>query len=127
MAKTAIHTDNAPVPGGGYSQGIVAGDFVYTAGMGPVDPQTGVLVGAGDVAEQTRQVLRNLRAILAERDLTLDHVVKVTTHLAEVARDFAAYDAAYQEFFTDPKPARTTVGSTLKGILVEIDVVAYAG
>jgi enamine deaminase RidA (YjgF/YER057c/UK114 family) len=51
----------------------------------------------------------------------------VTSHLADLDRDFAAYDAAYQEFFTDPRPVRTTVGSTLNGILVEIDVVAYAG
>lgn len=72
-------------------------------------------------------MLRNLSGILAERDLTLDHVVKVTVHLADLDRDFPAYDAAYREFFSDPKPARTTVGSTLAGILVEIDLVAYAG
>ena len=61
--------------------------------------------------------------MLAERGLTLDNVVKVTTHLADLDRDFAAYRA----FFADPKPARTTIGSTLPGIWVEIDVVAYAG
>ncbi|MDQ1709141.1 MAG: 2-iminobutanoate/2-iminopropanoate deaminase [Frankiaceae bacterium] len=127
MPKTQITTDQAPKPGGGYSQGMAAGDFVFTAGMGPADPATGALVGPGDVAEQTRQVLRNLAAILAERGLTLADVVKVTSHLADLDRDFAAYDAAYQEFFTDPRPVRTTVGSTLNGILVEIDVVAYAG
>ena len=65
--------------------------------------------------------------VQAERGLTLDHVVKVTIHLADLDRDFAAYDAAYRAFFADPKPARRTVGSTLAGILVEIDVVAYAG
>jgi reactive intermediate/imine deaminase len=127
MAKMQIKTDQAPKPGGGYSQGIAAGNFVFTAGMGPGDPATGELVGPDDVAEQTRQVLRNLAGILAERGLTLADVVKVTSHLAELDRDFAAYDAAYREFFQDPKPVRTTVGSKLAGILVEIDVVAYAG
>lgn len=127
MPKAEIRSDNAPAPAGGYSQGIAVGDFVFTAGMGPADPVTGDLVGGNDVAEQTRQVLRNLSAVLAERDLTLDHVVKVTVHLADLDRDFVAYDAAYREFFSDPKPVRTTVGSTLAGILVEIDVVAYAG
>jgi enamine deaminase RidA (YjgF/YER057c/UK114 family) len=63
-AKQEIRTDKAPAPGGSYSQGLVAGDFLYTAGMGPMDPRTGEVVG-DDVASQTRQVLDNLRAVLA--------------------------------------------------------------
>jgi reactive intermediate/imine deaminase len=121
MAKTAVHTANAPQPAGPYSQGIEANGFFYTAGFGPQDPATGAV--AGTVAEQTRQVLRNIAAVLAERGLTLDDCVKTTVHLADLA-DFAQFNEAYKEFFTEPYPVRTTVGSQLANILVEIDVVA---
>ncbi|MFJ4918410.1 RidA family protein [Streptomyces sp. NPDC088725] len=122
MSKRAVHTDSAPRPAGAYSQGVVAGGFLYTAGFGPQDPETGkVPEGA---AAQTAQVLRNISAVLAARGLTLDDVVKATVHLADLHRDFEAFNAAYREFFTDPCPVRTTVGSELMNILVEIDVVA---
>jgi len=75
------------------------------------------------VREQTRQVLRNIGAVLAEYGLDFDDVVKVTAHLEDLA-DFAEYNEAYAEFFTEPYPVRTTVGSRLADILVEIDVVA---
>lgn len=116
---------HAPRPAGAYSQGVLAGGFLYTAGFGPQDPVTGQLPGT--VGQQTAQALRNVRAVLAERGLALDDVVKVTVHLADLHRDFAGFDAAYGEFFTAPYPVRTTVGSELMDILVEIDVVAYAG
>lgn len=122
MSGRAVHTTGAPRPAGAYSQGVVAGGFLYTAGFGPQDPRTGAV--AERVGEQTRQVLRNVRALLAERGLTLDDVVKVTVHLQHLRRDFAEFDAAYRELFTEPYPVRTTVGSDLMDILVEIDVVA---
>ena len=121
MTKSAIRTSSAPQPAGPYSQGIVANGFFYTAGFGPQDPATGTV--AEGVADQTRQVLRNIGAVLAERGLTLDDCVKTTVHLADLA-DFTEFNAAYQEFFAEPYPVRTTVGSQLAGILVEIDVVA---
>ena len=113
----------APRPGGSYSQVMRAGDLVFTAGMGPVDPESGQTVGTS-VEEQTAQVLDNLEAALAAAGCSLADVVKVTTHLAEVHRDFAGYDAVYRERMPEPYPVRTTVGSTLLDILVEIDVVA---
>jgi 2-iminobutanoate/2-iminopropanoate deaminase len=123
MTKQSIVTDNAPKPAGAYSQGIVANGFVYTAGFGPQDPVTGELVG--DTAyEQTGAVLRNIAAVLAVHGLDLSDVVKSTVHLNDVAADFADFNRAYAEQFTAPYPVRTTVGSTLPGILVEIDVVA---
>lgn len=122
MTKSAIRTTNAPQPAGPYSQGIVANGFLYTAGFGPQNPANGGAVPEG-VAEQTRQVLRNVAAVLAERGLTFDDCVKTTVHLADLA-DFAEFNAAYQEFFAEPYPVRTTVGSQLANILVEIDVVA---
>ena len=121
MAKSAIHITGAPQPAGPYSQGIVANGFLYTAGFGPQDPATGAV--AASVADQTRQVLRNVQAVLDEAGLTLDDCVKTTVHLADLA-DFAEFNDAYREFFTAPYPVRTTVGSQLADILVEIDVVA---
>lgn len=124
MSKREIRSADAAPPVGTYSQGLVVGDFVYTSGMGPLDPKTGEVVGT-DVAAQTRQTLANLAAILAEHGLGLDDVVKSTVHLQDLHRDFAAYDEVYREHFTKPYPVRTTVGSQLMNILVEIDFVAY--
>ncbi|OYN99585.1 RidA family protein [Enemella evansiae] len=121
MTKVGIHTTDAPQPAGPYSQGVIANGFVYTAGFGPQDPATGQVPDS--VADQTRQVLRNVATVLAQHELTLDDCVKTTVHLADLA-DFAEFNDAYREFFTEPFPVRTTVGSQLNNILVEIDVVA---
>lgn len=126
MAKKAVLIENAPKPAGPYSHGVVAGGFLYTAGFGPQDPATGEVVPGG-VYEQTHQVLTNVEAVLAAHGATLDDVVKVTTHLERLDRDFAEYNRAYAERFNEPYPVRTTVGSDLANILVEIDVVAYIG
>jgi len=123
MARVKIETPNAPRPAGAYSQGILAGGFLYTAGFGPQDPATGKV--AGDTIEaQTEQVMKNVAATLAAHGLDFSHVVKATVHLADLHRDFAGFNATYEKFLSDPYPVRTTVGSTLAGILVEIDVVA---
>ena len=121
MTKVGIHTADAPQPAGPYSQGVIANGFVYTAGFGPQDPATGQVPDS--VADQSRQVLRNVASVLAQHELTLDDCVKTTVHLADLA-DFAEFNDAYREFFTEPFPVRTTVGSQLNNILVEIDVVA---
>jgi reactive intermediate/imine deaminase len=124
MTKTAITTEGAPHPAGGYSQGITAtGALVFTAGMGPIDPETGGIVGES-IEQQTHRAIDNIEAVLAARGLGLGDVVKATVHLQYLERDFAAYDAAYKSRFPEPLPARTTVGSQLMGFLVEIDVVA---
>ena len=117
-----FQADGAPAPGGSYSHGVIANGFLYTCGMGPIDPATGKVV-EGDITVQTRQVLKNLEAILKTKGATFDQVVKVTTHLQELHRDFAGYDQAYREFLSAPFPVRTTVGSDLMNILVEIDFV----
>ena len=123
MAKQQITTDAAPKPAGAYSQGIRAGDFVYVAGQGPSTPDG----HKGEtIEEQTRQVLENVKAILEAEGATMADVVKVTVHLSDLAH-FRQFNAVYAEYFPDPKPVRTTVGSQLANILVEIDVVAYTG
>ena len=117
-----IETSAAPAPAGAYSQGVRAGDFVYVAGQGGIDPNTGAVPDG--IEAQTAQAIDNIRAVLEAAGATLGDVVKVTAHLADVA-DFAAYDAVYRGMFAEPRPVRTTVGSTLIGIAVEIDAVAY--
>ncbi len=118
-----VSTQGAPAPGGAYSQGRVAGAALYTAGFGPHDPVTGEVVPGG-VAEQTHQALRNIEAVLAAEGLDLSDVVKATVHLHELDRDFAEFNEAYASHFQPPYPVRTTVGSRLLGMLVEINVVA---
>jgi 2-iminobutanoate/2-iminopropanoate deaminase len=122
MPQTGYYAEGAPNPAGPYSHGVVANGFLYTAGFGPQDAANGHAV-PDNVGDQTRQVLRNIQTVLAVHGLTMDDVVKSTVHLEDLA-DFAEFNAAYQEFFTAPYPVRTTVGSRLANILVEIDVVA---
>jgi 2-iminobutanoate/2-iminopropanoate deaminase len=125
-APEAVKTDHAPKAIGPYSQGIKAGDFVFTAGQAPIDPAAGKLVEGG-IAEQTRQVLKNIQAILEAADSSLGRVVKTTVFLNDMA-DFAAMNAVYAEFFPPDKtpPARTTVQAAKLplGALVVIDAVA---
>jgi 2-iminobutanoate/2-iminopropanoate deaminase len=124
--REAVATDKAPKAIGPYSQGIKAGDFVFTAGQAGVDPSTGKLVEGG-ISEQTRQVLKNIQAILEAAGTSLDRVVKVGVFLQDMA-DFTAMNAVYAEFFPPDKnpPARTTVQAARLplGALVEIDAVA---
>jgi 2-iminobutanoate/2-iminopropanoate deaminase len=110
-----------PKPAGPYSHVAVAGGLVFTAGFGPHDPATDAVPEG--IEAQTEGVIRNVERALAQVGLDLSHVVKVTAHLADLA-DFAAYNAVYERMFPAPYPVRTTVGSQLHGILVEIDVVA---
>ncbi|MEV7807511.1 Rid family detoxifying hydrolase [Microbispora sp. NPDC088329] len=124
--KQEIRTTDGAPPIGAYSQGLVVGDFLHTSGMGPLDPATGEVVG-DDVAAQTHRTMRNLGAVLEAHGLTFDDVVKATVHLQNLKEDFAAFNEVYQSYFTRPYPVRTTVGSDLMDILVEIDFVAYAG
>jgi len=125
VAKEQIRTDGAAAPGGAYSQGIRAGDFVYVSGQGPIDPTTGTVVGE-TIEEQTERTLENVKAILEAGGATMADVVKSTVHLSDLAL-FDRYNGVYSSYFPDPKPVRTTVGSALLGIMVEIDVVAYVG
>ena len=121
MSRLVASTDRAPAPTGAYSQAVIADPFVFVAGQGPRDVATGT-VPAG-IEAQTDAVMRNISAILETAGSSLDEVVKVTVHLADLA-DFAAFDAAYARHFAAPYPVRTTVGSRLSEISVEIDVVA---
>ncbi len=122
-----IHTDQAPKALGPYSQGIQAGGFIYTAGQGGIDPASGQIV-AGGVEAETRQVWNNLKAVLEAAGSSLAAVVKVNVYMVDLA-EFSKMNAVYAEFFPEVKPARTTVqvAALPRGLLVEIDCVAYAG
>jgi 2-iminobutanoate/2-iminopropanoate deaminase len=122
VPKIAITSETLPNPAGPYSHVVEANGVVYTSGFGPQDPATG-LVPEGIVA-QTEQTISNVERALGLRGLTLDDVVKTTVHLQNLAADFPAYNVVYADRFSAPYPARTTVGSTLADILVEIDAVA---
>jgi 2-iminobutanoate/2-iminopropanoate deaminase len=117
-----IETKAAPKPAGPYSPAMRVGNLVFTAGQGPIDPVTGKVTG-DTIEEQTNLTIDNLSALLEAAGTSLDHVIKATVHLAELA-DFQAFNAVYARRFPDPKPVRTTVGSQLLGIMVEIDLVA---
>ena len=124
--KHIIQTNQAPIPSSPYSQAILAGDFIYTCGFGPEDPQTGELVG-NNIEGQTRQTLENIKAVLAAAGAQMSDVVKVTTHLQNL-NDFAGYNRVYAEYCPEARPVRTTVGSQLLAdFMIEIDVVAYVG
>ena len=125
MSKQQITTRTGASPIGAYSQGLRVGDFIFVSGQGPLDPETGQIVGT-TVEEQTGRVLENIKAILAAGGATMADVVKVSAHLSDLSL-FERYNKVYAANFPDPKPARTTVGSQLLGILVEIDAIAYVG
>ena len=122
--RKVVETDRAPRPVGPYSQAIVAGDFIYVAGQGPMDVTTGKMV-LDSVQAETRQVLRNIQAILEAAGASMANVVKCNVYLAD-RKDFAHMNEVYREFFTTDPPARTTVESHPPvDIRVEIDCVAY--
>ncbi|UQZ34646.1 reactive intermediate/imine deaminase [Paenibacillus sp. PK3_47] len=123
MSKKQVATTQAPGAIGPYSQAIVTGSWVYTSGQLGMNPETGNL--ADGVQEQARQSLGNVKAILEEAGLTMDHVVKTTVFLKDM-NDFAAVNEVYSTFFTEPYPARSAleVARLPKDGLVEIEAVA---
>ena len=118
-----IHTNSAPAAVGPYSQAMVSGGMVYTAGQVALDPETGVMVGS-NVTEQAHQVMKNLTAVLTAAGSGLDKAVKTTCFLVDMD-DFAAFNEVYAGYFTG-KPARSCVAvKTLpKGALCEVEVIA---
>ena len=127
MTRSNITTDGAPAAIGPYAQGVRAGNFIFTAGQGGLDPVTGQVVPGG-IKEQTARTLDNLKAVLEAGGSSLGQAVKVTVYLKDMD-DFAAMNAVYASYFSadsDTLPARTTVevARLPRNLLVEIDVVA---
>lgn len=116
---------DVPPPAGAYSPGVRAGDFLYVSGQVPRDPRSGQTVGE-DVADQTRQVMRNLEGVLEAGGATLQDLVSVTVYLAD-EKDWPTFNEVYRSIMRPPYPTRAVVGAQLRGILVEVSAVAYLG
>lgn len=124
----SVQADGLPDPVGPYSPGMIFERLVLVSGQGATDPATGQLAGA-DVATQTRQVFKNIEAILTAAGSDLSRVLRCGVFLTDL-RDFEAMNAVYAEVFGDHRPARTTVQVASlpdKGLRVEIDAIAYRG
>lgn len=119
-----VSTDKAPAAIGPYSQGIIAGDFLFASGQIPINPATGSVEAEG-IEAQARQAIMNAGEILKEAGAGYENVVKTTCFLADMG-DFAAFNKVYEEFFTE-KPARSCVAvkELPKGVLCEVEVTAY--
>lgn len=124
MKKEIIATGMAPKAIGPYSQAVKANGFVFVSGQIPIDPDTNDII-KGDIAEQTRLVLKNIKNILEAAGLSLNDVIKTTVYLNDIKK-FGDMNQVYSEFFTAFFPARATVevSNLPKGVDVEIDVIA---
>lgn len=126
-AKQIIRSEAAPAPVGPYSQAVKVGDLLFLSGQIPLHPDSGRVVD-GEIEDQTDQVLANLRAVLHEVGLTMDHLVKTTIYLTNLA-DFPRVNEVYGRYFGDQPPARACVevARLPKDVDVEIEGIAHIG
>ena len=126
-SQIPIKTDAAPDPVGPYNQAIKAGNFIYCSGQIAINPNTNKIDFLGDIKGETTQVLNNLKAVLTASGASLEDVIKTTIFLTDL-NNFQIVNKIYSEFFqSEPSPARACVevSSLTKGVLIEIDCVAY--
>jgi len=122
-----IKTNKAPDPVGPYNQAIKAGNFVYCSGQIAINPSSNQIDCFGDIKGETIQVLKNLKAVLNASGASLEDVIKTTIFLTDL-NNFQIVNDIYSEFFkNEPSPARACVevSSLPKGVLIEVDCVAY--
>ena len=122
MDTYAVKTDNAPMAVGPYSQGVVAGNLVFTAGEIPVDPRDGTV--PEDIEGQTMQALRNVRAVLDEAGVPVKNIASVTVYLTDID-DFSRMNKVYAEFFEEPYPARSCIAAAAlpKGVKIMVSAI----
>jgi len=122
--KKIVKTEKAPAPVGPYNQAIISGNFVFTAGQIPINPETGNLE-PNDIKIQTKRVIENLRAVLQASGSDLSEVVKTTVFLKDM-NDFALMNEVYAQYFSDNSPARSAVevARLPKDVLVEMECIA---
>tara|TARA_Y100001968_G_scaffold18921_1_gene14884 strand:+ start:12700 stop:13098 length:399 start_codon:yes stop_codon:yes gene_type:complete len=125
----AVTTESAPSPVGPYNQAIIADKWVYCSGQIPLDPFNGEIVGEGNIEEETRQVLKNLLAVLNKAGAQASNVVRTTIYLTNL-KNFNQVNKVYAEVFEEgisPARACVEVSALPKGVQVEIDCVAWIG
>jgi 2-iminobutanoate/2-iminopropanoate deaminase len=125
--RRAIHSDRFPKPVASYSQGFQVGDMLFITGQLPVDPATNEVVGNGDITLESRQVMRNMMAVLEEAGFSAADVVSATVYLTDIDT-LDTFDAVWQEYFPDPNayPSRAVVevAALVLGIQLEISAIA---
>ena len=123
--RKVVSTKKAPAAIGPYAQANIVGNFVFTSGQVPLDPETGALVEGG-IEAQTRQSLLNVKAVLEEAGSSMDKVIKTTCFLQNMD-DFAKMNEVYASFFEGDYPSRSAfqVGKLPKDALIEIEAIAY--
>lgn len=114
-----------PPPAGAYSPAVKAGPFVFVSGQVPRDPASGELIG-GDVEAQTKQVMTNVERALRAAGAEMSDIASVTVYLANI-EDWGRFNAVYKEIMPQPYPTRTALGADLRGIFIEVSVIAYVG
>lgn len=125
MEKKAINSNNAPDPIGPYQQAILVGNLLFISGQIGIDPKTDQLV-KGDIMAETHQVMKNLKAILAEAGMDFSHVFKSTIFVTDL-NNFSTVNEIYGKYFSQNNfPARETVevSALPKGVNVEISMIA---
>ena len=124
MKKEVIQTDKAPKALGPYSQAIQAGNLLFLSGQIPIDPATGELV-KGDIADKTRRVMENIKAVLESQGLSMEDVVKSTVFLKNI-NDFGRFNETYATYFRSAPPARSTVevSRMARDADIEIEMIA---
>jgi len=124
MGKKVIQTDKAPKAIGPYSQAIQAGNFLFLSGQIPLDPETGELV-KGDIRQQTKQVLKNIKGVLESQGLGMEDIVKVTIFLKDIG-NFNQVNEVYATYFPTSPPARSTVevAKLPRDADIEIEIIA---
>ena len=126
-SKRLIKTSNAPDPVGPYSQAIKAGNFIFCSGQIAINPETNKVDCLGNIEEETKQVLKNLKAVLNAGGSTIEDVIKTTIFLTDL-NNFQIVNKVYSEFFggkESPARACVEVSSLPKGVMIEIDCVAF--
>lgn len=127
LLRRAIHSERFPKPVASYSQGFQIGNTLYITGQLPVDPKTSLKVGDGDITLESRQVMRNMQAVLEEAGFGFKDLVMATVYLTDI-NTLDTFDAVWQEYFPDPSayPARAVVevAALVLGIQLEISAIA---
>ena len=127
MEKRIIATSNAPKAIGPYSQGVLAGNFLFVSGQIPIDPKTNQII-EGDIALQTKQVMENIKGILESGGASMNNVVKATLYIKDMD-EYGRINEVYSAYLGNVQPARSTVEVKRlpKDVRIEIDVIALVG